>query len=573
MTTDLTKHETAILPRSGDDLEEMKLLADEAPLKLVAQTIHSMGGRAKVSDIKKRLEPCLRPDFTWSRWWERVLPEVQQPSSRYFRYQRSQPISLTARVDSIPKVPWQSLPSPSKSVKGKSASVADWRKWFKAPGHEVPPGRFPTKSAVNALGKFGAKDIEAALERTLWGAENFLTSDGPTPHAAAGWSEALSRGFTRYRELTVPQLVNSLAKRTGTQLAGLFNVAADADAGVSDAMMRLAGSVRSAWDFPGTPLPWRGEFAAGMWRGWHNTKYARTFFEASCSDTQVVPQERTALAVEITASGLSEPWEARRFSEFDRILDNLPSTDRPRLFFELMVGAEAGRTPKDGVLDYIGASRHAAGSASSPRRLELTVIASLLLAGGEHPVTRLASQDLEHTLAGSASDGNDPTRDGLLAHMREYVANLDRQHRDELKVYERKYDELLEEMRKREDVLNAQVERLGRQLEANREEARMDILQDPVTVITETMQDLRQWDDSPGEAVRHMQARLMLALRVAGAEEFGAVGETVPYDPVRHRSEVDFPVGSLVRISAPGVVMPGKAAVDRILVKASVEKP
>ena len=101
----------------------------------------------------------------------------------------------------------------------------------------------------------------------------------------------------------------------------------------------------------------------------------------------------------------------------------------------------------------------------------------------------------------------------------------------------------------------------------------MDILQDTVTVITETLQDVRQSKYNPEEAFPHIEARLMLALRVAGAEEFGTVGETVPYNPGRHRSANNLPKGFPVRIYASGAVMTGKTTGDRILIKAAVEKP
>lgn len=99
----------------------------------------------------------------------------------------------------------------------------------------------------------------------------------------------------------------------------------------------------------------------------------------------------------------------------------------------------------------------------------------------------------------------------------------------------------------------------------------MDILQDTVTVITETLRDVRNAANNPEAVFRHLETRLTLALRVAGAEEFGTVGEVVSYNPVRHRSSGAVPAGSQVRIFASGIAMLGKAGVERILMKADVE--
>ena len=441
----------------------------------------------------------------------------------------------------------------------------------------MPPSRFPTKPAIDVLGKFNAKDIGPGLEKTAWGAETFLDSGIPTLQPAVGWSEALSRGFDRYKELTNPESSDLLSYRVGYLLTRLFNVAADANGSPasirsvsSEHSEKLAESLRSAGAFPGLRLPWKQEFTAGMWRGWGETKYARAFFETSCSHSQMERMQQVALALEIVSSGLREPGKARRFPEFDRILDRLLPGDRTRLLCELMVGARAGKTPGEGVLAYIGASRHAAKSPSPPDRLDMLIIASLLLTDGQHGVADRASHELGETLAGGG-EGRSRVWEGLLTQVQEHIDNLGQKHQNELKACERSFERRLEDNRQREETLNNQVRRLQHQISVNREEAKMDILQDTVTVITETLQDFRQTHSNPADAVRHIEARLSLAMRVAGAEEFGIVGETVPYDPVRHWSADHPPKGSPIRISAPGAVMTGKATVDRILIKASVE--
>ena len=118
MTQDLPKQDAVVLELSDDDLDEIEWLARDAPLRLVAQTIRSMGDKARSAAIKKKLEGRIGRDFTWKTWWDRVLPAVRE--SRYFLYRDRQPITLAARVDSIPDQAWESLPTPVKSSKKKS---------------------------------------------------------------------------------------------------------------------------------------------------------------------------------------------------------------------------------------------------------------------------------------------------------------------------------------------------------------------------------------------------------------------------------------------------------------------
>ena len=114
MTQDLPKQDAVVLELSNDDLDEIEWLARDAPLRLVAQTIRSMGDKAKSAAIKKKLEGRIGKDFTWKTWWERVLPAVRE--SRYFLYRDRQPITLAARVDSIPDQAWESLPTPDTGI-------------------------------------------------------------------------------------------------------------------------------------------------------------------------------------------------------------------------------------------------------------------------------------------------------------------------------------------------------------------------------------------------------------------------------------------------------------------------
>ena len=575
MLPNLPEQDIAVLAQSDGGLEETERLARDAPLVLVAQTIHSLGGNAKSADIRKQLEAHIGKDFAWKTWWDRVLPAVKD--SRNFGYRGSRSITLMTPVENVPHTPWEGLPASAKGSKTKSPSVADWRNWFKSPNPGMPPGRFPTKPATNALGKFNAKDIGPALEKTLWGTETFLDLEVPTPQPAVGWSEALTRAFNRYREVSELEAANSLPAQVGYILTRLFNVAVNANdlpesmrPKSSDFGERLAESLRSAWEFPGQPVAWKQEFTAGMWRGWEDLKYARAFFETVCSNPQVGRREQAALALQIVVSGLCEPADARRFSAFDRVLDRLPAGDRTQSLCELIVGAGAGNSSSEGVLAYIGASRHVARPPSPSARLNLLVIASLLLTGGQQGIAQQASRELREVLVGNSKDATDNVWEGLLTQVRDYINNLEQAHAEELERQRRSLDDQLEEQRWKVENLSQEVDRLRSQIVAGREESRMDILQDIVAVISGTLQEIRQPDTSVTEPLRYVEPKLVLALRAAGAHEFGTVGDLVPYDPVMHKAGEHIPLHTPVRVSARGAIMSGKFTGDRVVLKAIV---
>jgi hypothetical protein len=101
----------------------------------------------------------------------------------------------------------------------------------------------------------------------------------------------------------------------------------------------------------------------------------------------------------------------------------------------------------------------------------------------------------------------------------------------------------------------------------------MDILQDMLSVIAETLQSLPEWTDNPEALAKNVEARLVLALGAGGAEEFGTIGETVPYDPRKHHAAAMIPAESPVRVCGPGAVFRGKLTGDRVLIKAKVVQP
>ena len=228
----------------------------------------------------------------------------------------------------------------------------------------------------------------------------------------------------------------------------------------------------------------------------------------------------------------------------------------------------SGNVPTQMALNYVD---HKRSSITQPTGwLNILVLATLLLTDGRGPVVDLASQQIREAL-------EDPSDvlfwSGLLAGGRRHIADLHERQAAELERQRSCYENKLEERRSEAERLSDTVQRLHAEIAAGREMSRMDILQDILMVVTETLQSLHGSQDSPEQMLRRVEANLKLALRAGGGEEFGTVDDIVPYDPLRHHAEHYVPSGTPVRISSPGSIIPGNIAGDRVLLKAGVVGP
>ncbi len=534
----------------------------EAPLKLVAWALESTGRTAKTVAIREKITSNVVQDFNWKTWWRRVLPAVKE--SRHFSVRSNNSIRLMAKLDDIPARRWEHLPSPAKKPRQKSPSVGDWRAWFLNPTPEPPPARWPTKAAYNALTKLPTKDITPALERTMWGAGEFLASDSLSGQAATAWMESVSRAFVRFRDLEDLESVSSGARSVAELLARLVIVARFTTQAVE--------CLVSTGSFSNRPCVWQQGFAAGMWRAMqgaenHTSELPRALL------AHVEPPSRTELARDLILGALLGPDPTREHFKLDRLLDQLSVRDRAKLILELMVRAGTEDSSADRLRDYIANSRYVGRlSASDGQRLDVLVIASLLLTDGSGPIVRQASQEIREVLASPSGRKQRPIWRGLLTEAEQHIDDLRREHRIAVRDLQSHYESQLEDSRRQKEELTKQVQSLRSQIAAGREESKLDIRQDMLTVIADTLQSLRRWQDSEDRVAHHVEARLILALRAGGAEEFGVVGEKSPYNPAHHQASTEITVDSPVRVSAPGAIVRGSLTGDRILVKALVEE-
>ena len=175
--------------------------------------------------------------------------------------------------------------------------------------------------------------------------------------------------------------------------------------------------------------------------------------------------------------------------------------------------------PRGAVLDYVADSRHAAGLPDSTERLDLLAMASLLLSDGSGEAVNKTAEQVSAALSGAADEQQTgPVWPALLSGARQHITDLRAQHAQDLEEQRLSHEAKLEELRREAEQLNRRVEHLQAQIAEGREELRMDILQDMLSVIAETLQSLPEWTDNPEALAKNVEARLVLALGAGGAE-------------------------------------------------------
>ena len=549
--------------------------ATDAPLKLVAWALESMPDRTgKAGKIQEVIEGRVSLNPKWGTWWAKNVRPMVADASEHFDIGKDNSVKLLSDVENVPLEPLPS--SRNKRGKGKTTKTsrtakergpskleAQWMAWFRGDEEGPPPTRGRTKEAHNALEKCAAEDVKRALHRTNLAAAELLEGRAVPKQAAEAWAKLLSRAASRWRGHNELDGDDDLPKSVGEYLALLVQ-----EAGYpyeSGQWLRQAGGMTDE-----QPTAWPRIFLAGVWRaldnsidspkGWFKSSFNRSAFE-----------DQVAIAQAMAAAGLATSGSSYRCSQLDSLLSFLSAEQQKELMQNLIVQSACGNVPKDRVLSYIEHIAQYGKSSEWRGCLSLTGLASILLTEGSGAVVEQAAYDVAGALVDDALEcPSEPQWDGLLSEGRRRIDELRERYVDDLEKQRQRYESELEKHRQEEERLERTVQRLRAEIAAGREVSRMDILQDVLTVITETLQSLRKSEDSSEQMRRRVEANLALALRASGAEEFGAIDDTVPYDPTLHQSEEHIASGSPVRIVVPGTLIPGKLAGDRVLIKAGV---
>ena len=542
-----------------------------APLRLLAFALrHRTERKGKVGQVKEELQIYVEPAFKWRAWWDLARPMVD--GSKHFKRSKSGVTLLTEEIADIPALP---LPSPAKKavpdrLVAPPKAQQEWLRWFQGEGDAVPAkSGNPVKAAYDALDACPPESHRMALRRTMSTAGRFLAADKRPKSAATEWAHLLSRAAQLWRNHPDAADGAETAAIVGEQMAKLVQ-----DAVFPEGCGRWLCQAGGLPDEQ--PEAWRQGFAAGLGREMPLSGYdVRSWIDKAFSR---MPQEHKAgiareiaLTVFTSNAVLVSPVQ---FSQLDGLLSLLRDAEKSDFFRNLIIRSATGKLPRQKVLDYIAGARN---GLTPEARLNIMVLASLLLTDGSGPIVDQAAQGIGRALAGDDAAGGacSPLWAALLAEARQRFDDLRAGLTDEMERQRRHYEEQLEECRREGERLNRQSQRVRAQLEAGREASKLDIRQDMLLVTSETLQGLRRSQDSPEQTLRNVVAGLVLALRAGDAEEFGAVGETVPYDPTRHQSNQPVPLNAAVRITYPGAAVRGKltGAGDRVILKAQVVLP
>ena len=440
----------------------------------------------------------------------------------------------------------------------------EWLRWFQGKGDAVPSknGK-PVKAAHPALDICPPESLGLALQRIMRAASDLLSRDKPPPSFAKGWAHLLSNSALRWRSR--PDAGANSDVETATLVARLMMRLLTV-AGFPEETGRWLCQAGALLDE--RPETWRQGFASGLWNALPISGYDIQVgfgkaLERMSDENQAAIAREIALAA-FVAGALPVP--PARFAGLDVLLSDLGDADKAAFLRNLVVLGAAGKAHWQSVVDYIA---HSDSAAHPQKHLDAAVSAAILLADGRGPVAERAGQGIADALDDDSGAGA-PSWDVLLSESRRRIAGQRAVLTDQIEELRAAGERERLGYENRIAQSDRETARLRAEIAAGREESRLDIRQDMLTVISETLYDLRGRRDSPEELLRLVETRLSLALRAGGGEEFGTIGETAPYDPIQHQADGEIRPGAPVRIAAPGAVVRGKLTGDRVLVKASV---
>lgn len=530
---------TSLKSNGAEDFGEW---AKNSPLTLVALALSACGGDGRESDIREKLNGRAPLSPNWAGWWKRTKPKLGNLPAHFAASETSEGIGykLLSGVADVPP-DW---------TQPKSATLADWKKWLSAEAHESPPGRFPTKPVADALAKWPENTVERALFRVIVSAEETLSLGNASAQVAEGWLRTVAQASLRWRETGGVDSRGYQAARVGELLVRLSRIAGDR---TPQELLLQAGVLDGETD------AWRRGFVAGLWEAFEGDD-AREMYRRSSA--VLGRQARADLAREIALAAFDPGYSARRNSELDRLLETMPEDQRRQILREMVASA----TPvwKDGVLDYIANSRYASG----PEHLGLRTMAALALGDERSDFAAQTSRELSDAFERPEIYG-EPVR-SLFRDVAIKAGEAKISGRLQVKDLEQTHEVQIQQERQEQQRLRQQMQALAAELDARREESRLEIRQDMLLAVGEVLQSvcLR---DSVEELAGDVEAGLTLALRAGGADLLETPGALVNYEPQRHQAKGDLPPSAMVKVLAPGVIVRGGVHGDRVLLKAHVK--
>lgn len=546
---------TLLHPNSPEALlwespEKLAPWADDAPLRLTALALSVDGGRGKAAHIRAKLDGRVIEEGRWKNWWgKRSKALGSLPGNfRVAKVKGGNEYALISPIDSVP-ADW-TPPSKPKPVK-----LADWRKWLQSGAPAPSPGRFPTKQVANSYSNWSSKWSGKAINDALFGliarTEEIGIDGGMNAQTAEGWLSTIAQAAIRWQESGQGDTAGYAAARVGGVMAQLAKLAAERTP--QELLLQTAA-------LDGKVDAWRRGFLAGMWETFNDEDARDLYME---SHGVLGRQARGDLARQIALAAFGPEMSDRRHSELDRLLDALPESDRLHILKEVIARATTGQ--RGAVLDYIASSRHA----SSDERLPLRIVAVLMLSEGQGKLAARTSWELAESLA--SPDAYGPEVPALYENTAARVQAIMAYNAGNFEELKEAHEVALEHEQREKEYWRQQVRERNAELAANREESRLEILQDMLLASGELLQAAGRWATLE-EAVSVVEAGLTLAIRSGGADLLETTGSTVDYNPLKHSSDIALPDRCRVKVIAPGVIYHGGIHGHRVMLKAQVRQ-
>ena len=533
------------VPEDGLDaglvLEREKVLSWErdSPLRLVAAALVDMGRGARTARLKEQLTTYVIDSGSWDSWWRRVQNALKE--SKHFRYDSRGRIGLVAKPADIEDVSWSDLPAPARSTPSSksdpAARLAEWVAWILADVAPVMPTSFPPAALRPVLQTLPMPIIPIAIDRLATGIEERLLDAGRRgPSASRAWLESIAIVLHRWSESTSSAEVNF--DRVVHLIARVLEVPdLDNDGRLVSWLARHTSKNLNSID----------ALAAALLIASRKCPAGSDRLLSGIRDT-LDTSTRVALWQQMVAPNLSE--SSKHIAE--HVLRILEPKDRTEVLSTLLVtsGDETSLLTAGAILR--DEWKRLTGTLQQRHMLRALVL-SWLSHERLRPEAERALLEIAATGGGEDVDSEDSLIASWKAMIRQSAEHeIDRTRTD----IGGQVKQLREELRE----TKSDLERKSRQIRYLQGEARrashisaLDISRDALLVLGNAMQQIADIPETLSKELGDAGASIELALGALGAEPFGEVGRTVPFEPALQEADPATATGAPVTIVAPGL--------------------
>ena len=526
----------------------------EAPLLLVAAALVDLGGKARVvrtTNLKNRLSEVIDPEHMGD-WWKRVQPALRE--SDQFEYDTKKGTRLRVKPEDIKETSLEELSvltnksakkSQPKAVSDPAERLAEWVVWIQSENAGSPPGQSPPKAIHKILDRLPLVSTPVAMDRLMGAIDHrVLSAKKPATSTSQDWLRALLAVLRRWigssdapdmplhaivttiiRVLDVPgiderkddvpvldareDLVSWLADYVSKSS---FNVGDVADSVLSvsqeepEGTQRLLSMMQNALDSPIKMVFWQ------------------RLIQNNSNDI---------------SNRKSEQW-----------LRILSSTERAEVLLSLIVLARG----ENSILR-IGALLQKEWALSSMFERHHYFKATLL-AWLSHEELRSEAGVMLKALLTSNREDRIPS-DSHIIEWKKMAQSLAQHEIEQTRTDEKRernaLSEELEGVKSDRDRAERGIKYLQGELKRSSGIVALDIKRDAILVLGETLQQLVGSSGPPSRKIEDANAGITLAIIALGADTFGEVGETRPFDPRLYEVHPPPAAGTPVRVTAPGL--------------------